>query len=342
MSPSKFLVFSAALLLPAAGAAQHIVSARAGLVHYTEGRVLLNEKPIVQKPAQFEEVKEGEYLRTEQGRAEVLLTPGIFLRLGENSQIQMVSSRLSDVRLRFLAGSADIEADELNKDHAVTIILGGAQVHLQHTGLYRFDMAENESPQLRVFSGEALVTAGEREYHVKSKKEIELAGNFAVQKFDPEDTDALDRWSKRRSSYISAANVSSSSMAYYGYGGYSGFGYAGSGWVWNPLFGMYTFLPYNSIAWSPYGFGFYSPAAVYSYFILPRSYGWLSGRSSSTPANGLNSGLGSGRAASLPGGNAGMSGGMRGISMGTGGLSHGGGISRGAGGGGGFRGAGHQ
>src|SRR5438128_1238879 len=111
------------LLLPGVAFPQNIVSARAGLIHHSDGRVLLNEKQIVHKPAQFQEVKESEYLRTELGRAEVLLTPGIFLRMGEDTQIEMLSTRLSDVRVRLVAGSAIVEADELNKENSVTVLV---------------------------------------------------------------------------------------------------------------------------------------------------------------------------------------------------------------------------
>ena len=266
MRPIRLLSLTLVLVVcPAALLAQGIVSARAGLIHQSDGRVLLNEKPIVHKPSQFLEVKEQEYLRTERGRVEVLLTPGIFLRLGENSQVQMISSKLADVRLRLLAGAAVIEADELDKANAVTVMVKDAQVHLLHAGLYRLDVPADETPRLRVFAGEAMVKEEYGEYHVKAKKEIDLAANYEVRKFDPEDTDALDRWSKRRANQLAVANVSASRLAYQ-----RGMTFAGSSWIWNPYFGMYTFLPYRNIAWSPYGYGFYSPRAVYVMYNPPR------------------------------------------------------------------------
>ena len=256
---------AAVLLVPMAVSAQEIVSARAGLIHYSDGRVLLNEKPIVHKVAQFQEVKENEYLRTERGRAEVLLTPGIFLRLGEDSQVQMLSSRLSDVRFRLLSGAAVIEADELDKSNHVTVVVGDSEVRILRTGLYRLDASEEEPARLRVIAGEALVEASGAEYRVKSKKEVELAGNFEIKKFNVEDTDALDRWSKRRANNLAIANVSASRLAYN-----RGMSFSSSRWMWNPYFGMFTFLPYRSVCWSPYGYGFYSPRAVYTLYNPPR------------------------------------------------------------------------
>jgi len=254
-----------ALLVPLGAWAQNIVSARAGLIHHSDGQVLLNEKPVVRKLAQFQEIKETEYLRTGRGRAEVLLTPGIFLRLGEDSQAQMLSSRLTDVRLRLLSGAAVIEADEMEKSQAVTIVSGAAEVRLLRAGLYRLDAAKDASPRLRVFAGEALVRAPRGEFRVKNKKEIGLEGDFQIEKFLAEDTDALDRWSKRRASYLSIASVSAGRMAYN-----SGSSWDRSQWAWNPFFGMYTFLPYRNICWSPYGYGFYSPQAVYYLYNPPR------------------------------------------------------------------------
>src|ERR1700689_1753967 len=89
-----------------AASAQAVISAKSGLIHYMEGHVYLNDQLIESKFGEFPDVKENQQLRTEDGRAEVLLTPGVFLRLGENSAIRMVTNRLIDTRLHSLSGSA--------------------------------------------------------------------------------------------------------------------------------------------------------------------------------------------------------------------------------------------
>ena len=98
------------VLLGSAAFGQQVISARSGLIHYVEGRVLLDGKPVEVKITAFPEIKENMEFRTEDGRAEVLLNPGVFLRLGENSAIRMVSNKLSDSRVEFLSGSAVIES----------------------------------------------------------------------------------------------------------------------------------------------------------------------------------------------------------------------------------------
>ena len=51
-------------------------------------------------------------LSTGQGRAEILLTPGVFLRVGENTSIKMLDNRLLSTRVEFLSGSAIVESDD--------------------------------------------------------------------------------------------------------------------------------------------------------------------------------------------------------------------------------------
>ncbi len=54
-------------------------------------------------------MEKGQTLATEDARAEVLLTPGVFLRLGSHSSFKMVSNLLSDTRLEVLSGTAIVE-----------------------------------------------------------------------------------------------------------------------------------------------------------------------------------------------------------------------------------------
>src|SRR6266536_4682363 len=94
-------LLSAALLAlsVSAGLAQSVISAHSGLVHYVEGQVLLDGKAVDVKYSQFPEVRVDQVLKTEEGRAEVLLTPGVFLRLAENSSFRMISNKLIDTQI---------------------------------------------------------------------------------------------------------------------------------------------------------------------------------------------------------------------------------------------------
>src|SRR5581483_12433636 len=79
--------------------AQSVISAHSGLVHFFDGSVFLDDQRLEQKTGKFDQINNGSELRTQDGRAEVLLTPGTFLRLGANSSIRMLSNKLEDTRV---------------------------------------------------------------------------------------------------------------------------------------------------------------------------------------------------------------------------------------------------
>src|SRR5580692_8267320 len=84
--------------------AQTVISTHSGVLYFFEGTVTLAGERLEQKFGRFPDLGEGRELRTGQGRAEVLLTPGVFLRIGENSAIRMLSDQLADTRVELLDG----------------------------------------------------------------------------------------------------------------------------------------------------------------------------------------------------------------------------------------------
>src|ERR1051326_3721199 len=245
------------VLAAACGFAQSVISAHSGVIHYTEGKVLMDDKVYEAKTSEFGDLKDNSVLKTEEGRAEILLTPGVFLRLGENSSVKMISNRLSDTRVEVLGGEALVECTELLKDNQVTMRYKDATIALTKHGLYRFDVPPG---RLRVYDGEAIVRNESGQLTAKKGHEVMLNGGaLMASKFDSKDGDELMRWASRRSGYISMANVASARSA-----GTYGSSYTG-GWTFNPWFGMYTFIPMNGIIYSPFGYPFWSPYAAFMY-----------------------------------------------------------------------------
>lgn len=276
----RFLVTGWSLGILAAGSAcaQYVISAHAGVVQYVEGRAYLNDQVVEPKFGQFPDIKENQEFRTEQGRAEVLLTPGVFLRLGENSSIRMLSTRLTDTKVEVLSGSAMIECNDVPKDNSIQAIYKGNAIRFEKQGLYRID---TEPARFRVYEGEAVVTDASGQLALRGGKQTNLAGVLLAESFDRKDQDALYSWSDRRAAYVAQANIASASAVnsgggYGGYGGgyglfgsnlfgYSGLGYGPSflgGWTFNPMFGMYTYMPYSGFGYSPFGYTYFSPATV--------------------------------------------------------------------------------
>jgi hypothetical protein len=256
--------------------AQSVISAKSGLIHYVEGRVFLNNQLVETKFGEFPEVKENQELRTEEGRVEVLLTPGVFLRLGENGAIRMVTNRLIDTRLELISGEAVVEADELLKDNGVTIVYKDYAVQLQKQGVYRFD---SEPARLRVYDGEALVDLNGKTQEVKEGHALAMEGGLQVASFDRKDVDELYRWGAHRSEYISMANVSAAKMV-----ADSGTYMGDCSWLFNRYYNMYTYVPgygcglgngfaSGGFLMNPFGYGFWSPFSVYSYLSTLPYYG---------------------------------------------------------------------
>ncbi len=309
--------------------AQSVISAHSGLIHYVEGRVLLDGKPVEVKVSTFPEVKENMELRTEDGRAEVLLNPGVFLRLSENSAVRMVSNKLSNSQVEFLAGSAMVEASSqlAHKENSVSILYKGVSTHLQKSGIYRFD---SEPAQLKVYSGEAEVVGESNDLTVKSSHMVALNNPVAVEKFDAKNGDALSHWSERRGEYISMANVSAAK-----YVNDSGSGLGSNSWYYNPYFGMFTYMPMNGMFYSPYGYPYYSPGVVYRVYQNPGAavgragFGGTTTRATPTTNTGFSSQSSTARTTSTPmaRGGAGAFGGS-GASLASSGGGHMGGSTR--------------
>src|SRR5712664_2935933 len=85
-------ILVAALSAPAFGANP----ARPGSLNYVEGQASISGQPLDSKAIGSAELQPGQSLDTQTGKAEILLTPGAFLRLGDNSSVTMISPSLTD------------------------------------------------------------------------------------------------------------------------------------------------------------------------------------------------------------------------------------------------------
>jgi hypothetical protein len=248
-------------------AQQQVISAQSGTVQYVEGTVYAGKNRVERKFGQFPSLRSGEELRTEDGRAEVLLTPGVFLRLAESSSMRMVSNHLTDTRVEVLGGTAMVECDELLKDNAVSLIFHGDTIHLQRQGLYRLETA---SSQLEVYKGEALVETASGQKEVKGGQQALLGDTVAVSHFDESAAkDDLYHWSSQRSSNLAYATVTASQSVVG-----TAMPWGTGGWMWSSLLDEYTFLPGAGLLYGPFGWGFWSPLYM-GYMYPPGLYPYL-------------------------------------------------------------------
>src|SRR6266581_7950507 len=102
----------AALSVPAWPANSDRRSAIPGTLNYVEGQASIGDQTLDSKAIGSAELQAGQVLATQNGKAEVLLTPGVFLRLGSNSSVKMISPDLTNTQLALNQGEAMLEVDD--------------------------------------------------------------------------------------------------------------------------------------------------------------------------------------------------------------------------------------
>lgn len=239
---------------------------RPGMINYTEGQVSLDGNPIGSGAIGSTEVGPGEELQTAQGRAEMLLTPGVFVRLDNDSALKMVNPSITDTEVELDQGRAMIEVDQVAKENNLKILADGIATRLEKNGIYEF---RANPGLLSVYDGKAVVSADDRNIEVKKGHQLPLGpvmASLKPQKFDRDQANPLYDWSKLRSQYVAEATASSAQTIVADNPGW----YAGTGWYWNPWYDSWAFVPGAGFIGSPFGFGFgfYSPAYWY-YNVAP-------------------------------------------------------------------------
>lgn len=241
----------------------YVISAKAGGVNYVEGKVAIARKDgksgLLLKD---DSIEIGDKISTgADGKAEILLNPGSFARLAENSKFEFVTTDLDNLKLKLSGGSGifEVYADD---DFKVSIDLPDADFELTVSGVYRIDVLADGSGKISVWKGKYL--AGVEKTEVKAGRIAIVKGKnaSAIAKFDRDNKDAFDVWSQLRAKEASAINkrlqriaLSNSLLASYNRGGWNRFNTFGL-WVLDPFTRRWSFLPFGSGWYSPYGYSY--------------------------------------------------------------------------------------
>jgi hypothetical protein len=273
------LVVTALYAMPQA----NFISARPGAINYIEGTASINGDAVSSKANGKTFLNRNDVLSTEDGKAEVLLTPGVFLRVGSRSEVKMISPSLTHIEVEIVSGDAMVEVAQLVKENDIQILDHGTAVRLVKTGLYRFNA---EPAVVQTVDGRAELVIGNRNVAIKKGHEVLLTSDLKPRKIDSTlKQDDLYAWSKVRDQYVAAASFSAAkdlgTRSGFGWGSGSGYGFA-PGWMWNPMFSSWAWLPGTGAYYSPFGYGFYSPNYVaYAPVIVTP----VNGRPTSVPVN---------------------------------------------------------
>jgi hypothetical protein len=191
--------------------------------------------------------------------AEILLNPGSYFRIGENSQFEFVDGSLDDLQLKLMRGSAIVEVtgvDTLNV--RIGIITPQTTFTIIRTGLYRINVQPEET-DLLVRKGRAII-GDDKHNFIKKGYQASFKGGAVLQAKIAKDKDEFELWSKQRAEFLAKANERLSARALGGYlaGFRNSAPWVGTWglWTFSSRFGCYTFLPFFYGWSSPYG-GYY-------------------------------------------------------------------------------------
>ncbi len=251
-----------AVLLGHSATAQHLISTKAGFVNRADGKVYIirqdSEDGGKGRASLGTQMRDGDRLSTEaESYAEILLNPGAYLRLDQKSEVRAVSTRLSEPRFEIVSGSVIVEVGELDKQMPIEIVTPKGSLFIRKEGLHRIDLKDGmtvvSARQGEIYLGAREAILANKGFKIGRGKAAWLTGSATPQlsKINKDAADNFDLWSFTRAQTLVAANHmalrqsrSMNSLAY--------------GWIYDPFYSCYTFIPRRGLFFSPYGFGFFN------------------------------------------------------------------------------------
>ena len=258
---SALFVAALVLSLPLTSHSQNrekfVISARAGGVNAVTGRATM--RPHGNSEWQLLTIKEdletGDVVRTGlDGRVEMLLNPGSYMRIGENSEFELADNSLENLEVRLIRGTAIVEVTGADDEELfIGITTPHARLSIVRRGLYRLNVVPGNTTELIVRKGRVML----EDSHTKVKggnKVVFSSGSFSVAKLenaDKKDSDTFESWSKDRAqtlakenSRISGRTLSAFATSFRNDWSYAGFWGRSGVWLFSPTASCYTFIPF--------------------------------------------------------------------------------------------------
>jgi FecR protein len=224
---------------------QFLVSTKAGLVNYVQGASTVKVATTI-PPGQIFATGPG-------GAVEILLNPGSYLRMGENTKVVFDRVDLYNIAVRILGGSMVIEANGFDKDLPLAVTSGALKMEVIQSGVYLF-----ADGKVVVLDGKIRDTGKGKSYG--KGYQISNDDGYRAEKVKRFAT-GLELWSQKRDAEISKANlnIAKSLRQVPNLPVYSLLDV----WLWYPAFGSFIYMP-GARYRSPYGYRYQTAGEIYS------------------------------------------------------------------------------
>ena len=248
-----------------------VISAKAGGVNAVTGRasMLPHGNGEWQQLTIKEDLEAGDLVKTGvDGRVEMLLNPGSYLRVGENSEFELSDNSLENLELRVITGTAIVEVTGADDEELfIGITTPHTRMSIVRRGLYRVSVVPGDNTELIVRKGRVMLEGSHTK--VNGGNKVVFSNNsFSVaklEKVDKKELNALEGWSKDRAQALAKENsrindrtlTALASSFNDDWFSNSFFRQRRSGfWLYSRGSSCYTFIPYDGRYGSPYGRGY--------------------------------------------------------------------------------------
>jgi hypothetical protein len=248
---AAIFIFAGASLANAAPASMPMP----GSLNSVEGQVTFDGRRVRARTLESEAGGKPEIIQTRRGEAELLLTPGSFLRIGPDSEARVTSRTFGNTAVKLVQGAAILDA-QANFKNDLTVLMDGTRTKFDKKGIYAFDVGGH---RIGVLRGKAVVFEGKSRVTVKGKRQVRITGQTPLRtsklNVSAIKSSALYQWNEVRDRYESQARRSvQETITQRGH-------WYGPGWYWSRFWGFYTYLPSaGPYYWSPYYGPYYGPA----------------------------------------------------------------------------------
>ncbi len=269
-----------------------VISAKAGGINAVTGQAAMHAKGETdwQQLMITDDLQAGDRVRTApDGRVEILLNPGSYLRMGGDSEVELANNSLANLELRLLRGTAIVEATGMEDTQMqINISTPHAKLAIDKQGLYRLNVVPDDATELIVRKGRVIL--GDSNTKVKGGCKVTFSATaVSVAKLTDEEKKhekevAIELWSKQRAETLAKANsrisgrTFGSAFASLGSTDLFFFGSRHGLWYYNSRYACYTFLPSAYGYSTAYG-GSYSTTIYGGYYGGGGTFGGYAGGS---------------------------------------------------------------